>query len=100
MAKDVRYLVAYDLSDDDEREKARRLLQGYGVRAQYSVFECRLTRSGLARLEKALEALQMESGFVSIYRLQARSKVRHHGCPPVPRDAEPGSDDAYAWFIR
>lgn len=33
-------LIAYDTSDDRLRRRLARLLEGYGDRVQYSVFEC------------------------------------------------------------
>jgi CRISPR-associated protein Cas2 len=34
------YLVVYDISDDKRRGKVAGILEGYGRRVQYSVFEC------------------------------------------------------------
>ena len=39
------YVVAYDIPDDKRRKKVSDLLEGYGKRVQYSVFECVLTQS-------------------------------------------------------
>jgi CRISPR-associated protein Cas2 len=38
----VRYLVAYDIADDDRREGVALYLSGYGPRVQLSVFEVEL----------------------------------------------------------
>jgi CRISPR-associated protein Cas2 len=37
------YLVVYDIPSDKRRQKVSNLLEGYGKRVQYSVFECVLT---------------------------------------------------------
>lgn len=37
------YVVAYDIPCDKRRKKISDLLEGYGQRVQYSVFECRLS---------------------------------------------------------
>jgi CRISPR-associated protein Cas2 len=39
------YVVAYDIPDDKRRKKVSDLLEGYGKRVQYSVFECMLTQA-------------------------------------------------------
>ncbi len=36
------YLICYDIPDDKRRKKIAALLEGYGERVQYSVFECNL----------------------------------------------------------
>lgn len=37
------YIVVYDIPSDQRRQKVANLLEGYGKRVQYSVFECVLT---------------------------------------------------------
>lgn len=34
------YIVSYDIESDRKRNKVAGILEGYGVRVQYSVFEC------------------------------------------------------------
>lgn len=36
------YLICYDITDDRRRSKVAKLLEGYGLRVQKSVFECDL----------------------------------------------------------
>jgi CRISPR-associated protein Cas2 len=38
----VRYLIAYDIADDQRRADVATVLSGYGPRVQLSVFECDL----------------------------------------------------------
>jgi CRISPR-associated protein Cas2 len=52
-----RYLVTYDIADDDRRTKVFRTLRGYGDHLQYSVFRCDLTSTDLARAVAALHPL-------------------------------------------
>jgi CRISPR-associated protein Cas2 len=63
------FLYAYDVSDDKERRKVEKLLQGYGFRRQNSVFMCRLSRADRIRLDKAIESLALQTGFVLICRI-------------------------------
>jgi CRISPR-associated protein Cas2 len=48
------YLVCYDIPDDKRRKKVADLLEGYGTRVQYSVFECVLTKIKYQELQARL----------------------------------------------
>jgi len=69
-------VVAYDISDDRRRERVAKILEGFGERVQYSVFECRLDRVQYLRLRHALEdVIQADVDVVSFYFL-CESDVR------------------------
>ena len=53
----MKYLVSYDITSDRARNKSSKILEDYGVRIQYSVFECVLNKSGLNELKKKLDEL-------------------------------------------
>jgi CRISPR-associated protein Cas2 len=53
----TRYLVSYDISHPKRLRKVARALEGFGVRLQYSVFECPLDDLRLARLKMELQQL-------------------------------------------
>lgn len=48
------YLVCYDISDDFRRARVLKTMKGYGDHLQYSVFECQLNATSLARCRHAL----------------------------------------------
>ena len=48
------YVVTYDIPNDKRRKKVSDLLEGYGRRVQYSVFECLLTSAKYAELKHRL----------------------------------------------
>lgn len=48
------YVVTYDICDDKRRKKVADLLEGYGQRVQYSVFECYLNSQQYQELRKRL----------------------------------------------
>lgn len=48
------YIVAYDISSNKRRKKVSDLLEGYGRRVQYSVFELVLVRSKYDELKRKL----------------------------------------------
>jgi CRISPR-associated endonuclease Cas2 len=62
------YLATYDISLWRERIRVARLLSGYGVRVQKSVFEIRLTRADHGRLTRDIRGLDLKSGSVLLYR--------------------------------
>ena len=55
-----RYLVCYDIADPRRLRRVAKLMQAYGSRIQYSVFECPLDDVTLARLK--LEAQETING--------------------------------------
>jgi CRISPR-associated protein Cas2 len=44
-------VVSYDIPDDRRRTRLHRHLKGFGMRIQYSVFECVLDEPEVARLQ-------------------------------------------------
>lgn len=50
------WVVAYDITDQRRRRRVHRLLQGYGIAQQRSVFLCRLDPPRRRRLLEALAA--------------------------------------------
>jgi CRISPR-associated protein Cas2 len=49
------YLVCYDMVNNRRRDRVSRLLEGYGLRIQKSVFECVLTPDQYALLQRRLQ---------------------------------------------
>lgn len=84
------YVLAYDVADDRERARVAKLLAGYGVRAQKSVFECRLSHASRETLIRRIESLNLATGFVACYSLAPNAKRRVAGTVTTegfPRDA-------------
>lgn len=52
--KRTRYLVCYDICDPVRLRRVARVIEGYGYRLQYSVFECALDNMRLQQLKSAL----------------------------------------------
>jgi len=50
------YVVSYDIREPRRWRKVFRAMAGFGEWLQFSVFQCRLTRMGLVRMEEALAA--------------------------------------------
>jgi CRISPR-associated protein Cas2 len=49
------WIVSYDIPNDKRRSKVAKILEGYGRRAQYSVFECEIDDEKREKLERALQ---------------------------------------------
>jgi CRISPR-associated protein Cas2 len=86
------YLVSYDIADDKRRLKVAHLLEGYGERVQYSVFELWAGDEAMAKLRERLAALVEEEGSVRVYHLCAlcrdRRAVVGEGAPTAPPDLQ------------
>ena len=89
------YLISYDIPDNKRRTKIMHLLEGYGERVQYSVFEVWLTSKELDKLRPQLtrwvqprageDCAETAAGSVRIYPLcgacQGRRTVLGNGAP-------------------
>jgi CRISPR-associated protein Cas2 len=51
------YLVCYDISHDRRLRQVHKTMRGFGDHLQYSVFECQLTRTDLARCRHLLSEI-------------------------------------------
>ena len=51
------YLVCYDISDDKRLRKVFKAMRNYGDHLQFSVFECQLTPTDLARCRHELSKI-------------------------------------------
>ena len=65
-------IIAYDVTDDRRRERVSTLLEDYGQRVNYSVFECELEGKEFAQLQAQLARLiDAREDRVVFYRLCA-----------------------------
>jgi CRISPR-associated protein Cas2 len=51
------YLICYDICDDKRQPKVFQTMRNYGDHLQYSVFECQLTSTDLARCRSDLATI-------------------------------------------
>ena len=77
------YVVSYDITSDRRRNKIAKTLEGYGIRIQYSVFECRLTEKKYKEMYRKLMQLMTdeEDGSIRIYSVcgNCEGKIRTIG---------------------
>lgn len=87
-AKKNFYVIAYDVTDDKRRNKVVKLLEKYGKRSNYSVFECMITDSQLATIRRALDKMinTKELDRVAFYPLcmNCYSKISYMPCKSEP----------------
>ena len=87
------YVVAYDIPNDKRRKKVSDLLEGYGKRVQYSVFECQLTPTKYDELRLRLKkSVLLSEDSVRFYPLSRHTlgQVETWGVGPDVTEA-PGS---------
>ncbi len=64
------YVIVYDITCDKRRKKISDLLEGYGQRVQYSVFECILNRVKYDELRKKIrQQVNLSEDSVRFYPL-------------------------------
>ena len=68
----MHYTVAYDITNDKRRNRVAKILQDFGTRIQYSVFECDTDRRALLRLQSRLEkVINLKEDTITFYHLCA-----------------------------
>lgn len=67
--------IAYDVSDDRRRRRVSRVLEDFGTRVQFSVFDCQLEERALLELRELLAAeIDQSLDGVRFYRLCRRCR--------------------------
>ncbi|HEU4328566.1 MAG TPA: CRISPR-associated endonuclease Cas2 [Roseiflexaceae bacterium] len=70
-------IISYDVVQDRRRTRVAKLLEGYGTRVQYSVFECDLDQAQLVALGEQLRLLiDVSTDSVRCYLLDALAVQR------------------------
>lgn len=82
MGTSGKYVVVYDVTDDRERNRVSKTLEGFGFRIQESVFECCLDTRLKNKLKRQLDDLGLGTGFVCIYRVSEHARRITIGTPP------------------
>jgi len=66
-AKRLFCVIAYDVADDKRRNRIVKVLEKYGVRVNYSVFECMFTESQYLKTQQALKSKMDDKEDTIIY---------------------------------
>jgi CRISPR-associated protein Cas2 len=76
----MHYVAAYDIEQDRRRTRVMNALKDFGLRVQYSVFECELTADRLNQLRSRLAAvIDKRHDRVHIYALCDNCYFRSEG---------------------
>jgi len=67
MVKKYYLAVAYDITDDKRRTKVCKILQGFGTRVNYSIFECFLPSKDISQMKKAIRKNVNKNKDIVIY---------------------------------
>lgn len=80
------YLITYDIPCNKRRKKVSDILEGYGTRVQYSVFECVLPTAKYTELKKRLKTkINPTEDSIRLYPLSSHTlcKVEAWGGTPI-----------------
>lgn len=90
-------VVCYDVGDDRRRSKIAKILEDYGIRVQYSIFECVLTESLIERLKNSLKEVLAEGDSIRYYYLcnECVKKMESYGRKEVDKTI----DDAVCYIV-
>jgi len=71
----MRYLITYDIADDQRREDVATLLSGYGPRVQLGVFECEVPsrREAVALRAKLRDLIEPAEDQIRLYPLDEQA---------------------------
>lgn len=89
MEREQLWVIAYDSPSNKRRRKLAQLLEGHGVRVQWSVFECRLRPGEISVLKQRLARLiQHDADSVRLWPLSVSScaRIAHLGRPVASTD--------------
>lgn len=85
------YLVSYDIPDDKRRLRVAGILEDYGTRVQYSVFECLLEKDVMDAMKKRLEVVaNVAEDSIRFYMLcdVCQGKIEILGTGETTKDSE------------
>lgn len=66
-AKKVLYIIVYDVVSDRRRSRISQILEKYGLRVNYSVFECMFTDAQLLSVQQKIGKLMVPQEDTVIY---------------------------------
>lgn len=84
------HAISYDISDDSRRNSISKILESYGTRVQFSLFECNLDIDKLAELmQKLEEIINPDEDSLRCYPLcnSCLENVRRIGGLPITNDS-------------
>lgn len=84
-------LITYDIEEDKKRNKIAKLLENYGTRVQFSVFECIIDKEQLKEIiKRAEDIIEKEKDSVRVYRIceLCVKEISILGCGEISKDMD------------
>ena len=80
-------VVCYDIPDDKRRNRISEILEGFGERVQFSIFECDIKPENLKKMKEKLTKVLKSNDSVRYYYLcgECVQKVGVVNGPPVTK---------------
>ena len=76
MVNEVFVVVAYDIASDRRRNRLVKFLKDYGVRVNYSVFECEIQKKYFSEFKKGVdEIINTKEDIVIFYRMCKKCRI-------------------------
>lgn len=74
------YIISYDITSNKLRRKIAKELENYGIRVQYSVFECNIDKTRLKEVYTKMVHLMdgVEEGSIRCYELCKNCEQKVH----------------------
>lgn len=84
--RDMLYLIAYDITDPRRLRHVAKACEAFGIRVEYSVFECDLDEPSFTRLWGRLNRLITDDDALMAYRIcrECVKKILTSGTPVRP----------------
>ncbi len=83
----MNFLIAYDIEDDKVRKKVSTLLDEFGSRVNYSVYECELNATKLRKLKHSLlEVMNKQTDSIRFYHICQNCLPKSFELSPKKRD--------------
>ncbi|HID56040.1 TPA: CRISPR-associated endonuclease Cas2 [Candidatus Poribacteria bacterium] len=83
-------VFAYDITDDSRRNRVAKILEGYGFRAQKSLFECFLSEEKIREaVEELMRVIDPKEDNLRLYRLCRSCRHRRESYGVAQRIEEP-----------
>ena len=84
-------IVSYDIADEERLRKIAKIMEDYGFRVLYSVFECYINRSLFEEMKTKVEKLidHLEDSMIYYFLCEhCREKIEHIGRTPFYLEEE------------
>lgn len=89
--RNAMYIFSYDITDDKERRRVSKILDGYGFRVQKSIYVCWISPSLAKRACDKLNGLGLSTGFVLSWHVPDNSSCTSLGQAPEEIKTNPVS---------